>query len=91
MWQFLELSTRFPELRVCLVHPGVVATELEGSTDGLAGALKRAFMISPGLGAQASLIAATQPLPSGSYFHNVHGLMNIPETDPATDLSLIHI
>lgn len=85
MWQFLELSTRFPGLRVCLVHPGVVATELEGSTDGVTGALKRMLMISPELGAQASLIAGTQALPSGSYFHNVHGLMDIPETDPAAD------
>ncbi|MEO1027793.1 MAG: SDR family NAD(P)-dependent oxidoreductase [Pseudomonadota bacterium] len=83
LWQYRELARRYPQLTVIAVHPGVVATNLEGSSEGLTGAIKRAIMISPEQGAQSSLIAATQDLPSGSYFHNKYGQMQLPEHDPA--------
>ena len=85
LWQFGELARRHPTLCVVCVHPGVVASGLEGPTTGLGGVVKRALMISPALGAQASLIAATQPLPSGSYFHNTRGIIDLAPGDPAAD------
>lgn len=86
LWQVTWLSERFPEQIFVAVHPGVVATGLEGPTTGLAGAFKRGMFLSPELGAQASLIAATQPdVRTGSYFHNVHGWMRLPVDDPGRD------
>jgi len=85
VWQFQELARRHPELDVVLVHPGVVASGLEGSTTGVVGFVKRLMMASPRQGAQASLIAVTQGLPSGSYFHNMNGIMELAESDPARD------
>ncbi len=86
LWHFAELARRHPEYTVITIHPGVVASGLEGSTTGLVGFIKRRMMASPYQGAQASLIAATQDLPSGSYFHNIHGLMELSDTDPARDV-----
>ena len=84
LWQYAELAERYPILRVIAVHPGVVATALEGPTDGVAGRIKRAMMLSPELGAQASLIAVTQgQLESGDYFHNKHGRMILSPEDAA--------
>ena len=85
VWQYRQLAKRFPDLTVVLVHPGVVATELEGANTGISGFAKRMMMISPQLGAQASLIAATQPFLSGSYFHNIHGIMNLTSDDAGMD------
>ncbi|MGD1933382.1 MAG: SDR family NAD(P)-dependent oxidoreductase [Candidatus Phaeomarinobacter sp.] len=85
VWQFSELAWRHPELEVVLVHPGVVASGLEGSTTGVVGFVKRLIMASPAQGAQASLIGATQDLPSGTYFHNMNGVMDLREGDPARD------
>lgn len=87
IWQFRELAARTTDLKVTLVHPGVVATELEGGLTGLVGTFKRWAMISPDLGAQASLIAATQDLPAGAYFHNTRGVMRLNPDDPANDLN----
>ncbi len=85
LWQFGELARRYPEYTVITIHPGVVASGLEGSTTGLVGFIKRRMMASPAQGAQASLIAATQDMASGSYFHNMHGLMELSDDDPARD------
>jgi len=84
LWQYGELARRHPDLHVSIVHPGIVASGLEGSTTGIVGYLKHTLFISEELGAQASLIAATQPsIASGDYFHNMHGVMNLPANDPA--------
>jgi len=85
LWQFKELARRHPELDVTIVHPGVVATALEGPSTGIGGFVKRQIMASPEQGAQASLIAATQDLPSGTYFHNMYGVMALRDADPAMD------
>ena len=78
-----ELQRRYPRLNVFIVHPGVVATNL-----GLGGAVSRAMkqhlLIDPVAGAQTSLICATQPdLAHGSYYHNVHGEVELTNADPA--------
>ncbi|MEO0961430.1 MAG: SDR family NAD(P)-dependent oxidoreductase [Pseudomonadota bacterium] len=85
LWQFGELAKRHPELQVVMVHPGVAATALEGPSTGIGGFVKRQIMASPEQGAQASLIAATQELPSGTYFHNMYGVMALRDQDPAMD------
>ncbi len=86
LWQVAWLAQSYPDQTFVAVHPGVVATGLEGPTTGLAGAFKRWLFLSPEAGAQASLIAATQPnVDSGSYFHNVHGWMRLSAADAARD------
>lgn len=86
LWQVTWLAERYSNQIFVAVHPGVVATGLEGPTTGLAGAFKRGMFLSPELGAQASLIAATQAdVLTGSYFHNVHGWMKLPADDPGRD------
>ena len=82
-WVARELQRRYPRLNVFIVHPGVVATNL-----GLGGAVSRAMkqhlLIDPVAGAQTSLICATQPdLAHGSYYHNVHGEVELTNADPA--------
>ena len=82
-WVARELQRRYPRLNVFIVHPGVVATNL-----GLGGAVSRAIkqhlLIDPEAGAQTSLICATQPdLAHGSYYHNVHGEVELTNADPA--------
>ena len=82
LWQFRELAERYPDLDVIAIDPGVVATGLEGPINGVGGAVKRMMMLSPRLGAQASLIAATQDdLNSGDYFHNKHGRLQLGSDD----------
>jgi NAD(P)-dependent dehydrogenase (short-subunit alcohol dehydrogenase family) len=86
LWIAGELLRRHPELRVHVAHPGVVATSLGGATTGWADAMRRRIMISPALGAQTPLVCATQSqLENGGYYHNVHGLMRLPDGDPALD------
>jgi NAD(P)-dependent dehydrogenase (short-subunit alcohol dehydrogenase family) len=85
LWVGFELARRRPELSVAVVHPGVVATNLGGDF-GAAGAwLRRQIMIPPELGAETPLFCATQPVESGSYWHNVHGRMRLAPDDPASD------
>lgn len=79
MWQMAELTRRSPDLSVHAVHPGAVATNLIGDT------FFKAMMIPASMGAQASLIAATQPLPKGSYFHNLRGETALAASDIALD------
>jgi NAD(P)-dependent dehydrogenase (short-subunit alcohol dehydrogenase family) len=85
LWQHYEIARRHPKFVCVAVHPGVVATELEGKIDGIVGFFKRRLMISPFLGAQATLIAATQDLPSGTYFHNKLGKMELCAGDEANN------
>jgi retinol dehydrogenase-12 len=86
LWQVKQLQELHPRLHVLAVHPGVVATELEGSLHGVAGFVKRKLFISPELGAQPTLIAATQDLPGGGYFHGKFGLLELGLADPVNDV-----
>ena len=86
LWVTNMLASRNPRLRVLAVHPGVIASELSGGTDGLVGAFKRRFLLSTEAGAQTSLYCATaQGLESGSYYHNTLGRMQLRVDDPAAD------
>ncbi len=88
LWQARELAKRQPSLRVHAVHPGVIASDLGGDGTGALGVMKRAFMLSTEQGAQTSLYCATQPdLPTGSYFHNVLGRVELHPEDPAASAS----
>jgi NAD(P)-dependent dehydrogenase (short-subunit alcohol dehydrogenase family) len=86
LWFAQELARRHPRLRVHAVHPGVIASELGGTNAGLVGFIKRALMLSIDQGAETSIFCATQPnLPSGSYYHNVLGRVELDPKDPAAD------
>jgi NAD(P)-dependent dehydrogenase (short-subunit alcohol dehydrogenase family) len=88
LWIATELAARRPAFEVRVVHPGVVATNLGGDLGGLGGWLRRRVMIPAELGAQMPLICATQDgLPSGGYWHNVHGRMHLDPRDPARDIA----
>ena len=82
-WVARELQRRYPRLNVFIVHPGVVATNL-GLGSAVWSAMKKHLFIDPVAGAQTSLICATQPdLAHGSYYHNVHGEVELTNADPA--------
>ncbi|PTC02595.1 hypothetical protein C9980_22715 [Vibrio mediterranei] len=86
LWQTFELPKHFPEAHATAVHPGVVMSGLGGlKLTGLAHWALSKMAISEQQGAQASLIAATQDLPNGGYWHNVCGLMELPKGDAALD------
>ena len=86
LWCSRELARRRPKLRVHAVHPGVIASDLGGSSRGIIGAAKRAFLLPPERGAQTSLFCATQPdLTSGGYYHNVLGRVELRADDPAAN------
>jgi NAD(P)-dependent dehydrogenase (short-subunit alcohol dehydrogenase family) len=83
LWFASELQKRHPELEVCSVHPGVIASGLGGTAPE-----KRrpgGVMIDCASGAQAPLWCATQPIERGGYYHNTRGLMRLPPGDPAAD------
>ena len=82
-WIGRELQRRYPRLNVFIVHPGVVATKL-GANGPLASVVKQSVFVTPEAGAQTSLICATQAdLVHGSYYHNVHGEVELTNADPA--------
>lgn len=86
LWQVRELQRRYPPLNAYCVHPGVVATNLGGRSDGAGNWFQRAFFLSPVQGAQTSLFCATQPdITRGGYYHNTQGLMELADNDPAAD------
>jgi len=86
LWQVHELSKNYPQYKITAVHPGVVASNLEGPLTGMQGFIMKALLIPTHQGAQSSLISATQPnILSGSYFHNMRGLVELREGDPALD------
>lgn len=86
LWQAFELPKHFPEVHATVVHPGGVMSGLGGlKLTGLAHWALSKMAISEQQGAQASLVAATQELPNGGYWHNVCGLMELPKGDPALD------
>lgn len=87
LWWVKEFSKRFPEIGTYAVHPGVVDSGLGGENESLLGKLRRRLLlISPKLGAQTSLMCATQDnLNNGGYYHNTMGYMDLPLSDIAMD------
>jgi NAD(P)-dependent dehydrogenase (short-subunit alcohol dehydrogenase family) len=82
LWFARELARRTPDLTVITVHPGVVNSNLVAGFEGI----KRLLLLDCAAGAQASLLAASQPdLPTGSYIHNTLGLAEFSTDDPAAD------
>ncbi|MEZ9601274.1 SDR family NAD(P)-dependent oxidoreductase [Vibrio sp. 10N.286.46.A8] len=87
LWQVRELSKRYPNIHPIAVHPGVVASGFAGSKKGFLAWLRTKQLVSEEQGSHSSLIGATQDLPRGSYWHNVFGLVDLPESDPGCDTS----
>jgi NAD(P)-dependent dehydrogenase (short-subunit alcohol dehydrogenase family) len=86
VWYGRALARRHPELRVHVVHPGVIASELGGDRGLVARAMKRIVCLPPEAGAQTPLFCATQPgLESGAYYHNTLGRMELDPADPGAD------
>lgn len=75
----LELSARYPDLLVYVVHPGVINSHLVAPMAGVLGSIEAVvrpmFMVDCEVGAQSTLVCATtDDVPSGSYYHNVFGV-----------------
>jgi NAD(P)-dependent dehydrogenase (short-subunit alcohol dehydrogenase family) len=86
LWFAAELQRRHPNLEVCAAHPGVIASNLGGTTGGFASLVKRLMFLTTESGAQTPLICATQPgLERGGYYHNTMGRVVFAEDDPAAD------
>lgn len=86
LWQVQELVKRWPKYRAYAVHPGAVLSGLGGGAgSGFAHWLTGRVAISEEQGAQAALIAATQALQNGAYWHNVAGVVDLVSTDAARD------
>ncbi|TVU79168.1 SDR family NAD(P)-dependent oxidoreductase [Vibrio tasmaniensis] len=85
LWQVRELSERYPNIHPIAVHPGVVASGFAGSKKGFLAWFRTKQLVSEEQGSHSSLIGATQGLPRGSYWHNVFGLVDLPENDPGCD------
>jgi hypothetical protein len=84
MWIARELQRRHSNFNVYIVHPGLVASRLVGRADGVLRRLNTRLLISPEEGAQTSLMCATQNnLSHGSYYHNLHGEVELDNADPA--------
>lgn len=88
LWQVKELSRRYPDVHAIAVHPGVVLSgfipDMKTKT-GPISAIQRKILLTEQEGAEASLIAATQELPRGSYWHNTQGLMQLSPDDVGSD------
>lgn len=83
-WIARELQRRHPELNVFIVHPGVVASNLGAKGGFLARRVKQSLLLDAHMGAQTSLLCATQAdVSHGSYYHNVHGEAELNNIDPA--------
>lgn len=85
IWQVAELSKRYSDLYPIAVHPGVVASGFTGAKTGILAWFRKRLLISEEAGAQSSLIAATQALPRGAYWHNLLGIIKFPDNDIAQD------
>ncbi len=85
LWFAAELQRRHPELQVCAVHPGVVASGLY-TGGGFVEWVKGRLLISDHRGAQTPLLCCTaEELEPGAYFHNTLGQVILPASDPALD------
>lgn len=85
-WQAVELRKRFPKLMVYVIHPGVIASGFGGRPQSaVVRFIRNKILISEYEGAQAGLIAASQSLPNGAYWHNLHGVVELAEEDPVND------
>lgn len=90
-WIARELQRRQSNLNVFIVHPGVAASNLarsateKASLSGrLVGWVRSKIMMSCRQAAQTTLLCATQDnLSHGSYYHNVHGEIELNNDDPA--------
>lgn len=85
LWQVSELTKRYLNIHPIAVHPGVVASGFSGSKQGFLAWIRSKQLISEEQGSHSSLIAATQNLPRGAYWHNTFGLVDLPINDPACD------
>jgi NAD(P)-dependent dehydrogenase (short-subunit alcohol dehydrogenase family) len=86
LWQALELTKRFPNLHPIAIHPGVVSSNFGGNqknTSGIGSWFKKRLMLTEKEGAQSALIAATQAIPKGTYWHNTMGIVDLKPNDIA--------
>jgi len=86
IWQVLEMTRRYPQFHPIAIHPGVVASGFAGAKSGPVGWLKDRMFISEKAGAQSALIAATQTLDRGAYWHNVFGRVDLAPSDIALNM-----
>jgi NAD(P)-dependent dehydrogenase (short-subunit alcohol dehydrogenase family) len=84
IWFAAELQRRYPDLEVCAVHPGVIASGLGGKATGFAAFMQGIMLLDVERGAQTPLWCATQPdVERGAYYHNTMGRLVLSQSDPA--------
>jgi NAD(P)-dependent dehydrogenase (short-subunit alcohol dehydrogenase family) len=83
LWFTTELQKRHPELEVCAVHPGVIASGLGGEVSGFGAIVQGIMMLDVARGAETPLWCATQPIERGGYYHNTMGRLVLSASDPA--------
>lgn len=89
MWWAFECYRLYPDLKINIVHPGAVLTELGGDSGTFAKRIMGALILHPKEGAQMTLICATQPdIENGAYYHNTVGRAILPENDIALNVDL---
>lgn len=80
-----ELHSRYAELSVFVVHPGVINSHLVETMGGALGTIegyvRPLFMITCEQGAQSSLLCClSDSVPKGSYYHNAFGVTDYHPT-----------
>ncbi|QZT36892.1 SDR family NAD(P)-dependent oxidoreductase [Halosquirtibacter xylanolyticus] len=86
MWWAYQCLDHHPNYQVNLVHPGIVPSGLGNDENSLLVKIMGKLFVTSKLGAQMSLICATQEdIENGAYYHNTLGKMILPKDDVALD------
>ena len=83
LWLRSALADQYRDYRWYAVHPGVVATNLSGSSHPWL--LRKTVLITPDEGAWTTTrcVTATDAVPG--YYHNTRGLVTLGQRDPASN------
>jgi len=87
-WYALELQRRRPDLEVCLVHPGVVASDLFRVHSAIVDRIRRLVLLSASDGAAPVALAASVPsahFVRGGYLVNTLGWCAFESADPSSN------
>jgi len=84
-WYAMALQEKYPALEVCLVHPGVIYTDLVPTSSVVVKYARQAVEVDARTGAWSVVIVASVPsseFKKGGYAHNVMGWCTFAKDDP---------